>query len=253
MSRQQHRLNYLVKWGHWQLLQSEGASLELRSLVLDEVALPFSPWVQRFCAHVFSIAFYCVTVTRGVVMGRPNLCHSCHLGCSDAGWRGQHVTRSVGRPEIFSNGARLPSRHFAAEARARALAGKVSLATWLPTGHPLRLACLTCASLLASTTCGHVAQRRGSSHVLANDGLHARRRRFAFHEDFGSQGQVEWCRLHAMRSFSIVSPTCMAFTGSPCVDGGDGEDDMRPVCHMGGQLPCAGTLESLRISCVTQQ
>lgn len=41
------RLNYLVKWGHWQLLQSEGASLELRSLVLDEVALPFSPWVQR--------------------------------------------------------------------------------------------------------------------------------------------------------------------------------------------------------------
>lgn len=41
------RLKYLVKWGHWQLLEYEDASADLREAVLDEVVRAFSPWVQR--------------------------------------------------------------------------------------------------------------------------------------------------------------------------------------------------------------
>lgn len=41
------RLRYLVKWGHWQLVEYEDASAESRCAVLDEVIRAFSPWVQR--------------------------------------------------------------------------------------------------------------------------------------------------------------------------------------------------------------
>lgn len=41
------RLRYLVKWGHWQLLEYEEAPAEWRYAVLDEVFRAFSPWVQR--------------------------------------------------------------------------------------------------------------------------------------------------------------------------------------------------------------
>ena len=41
------RLKYLVKWGHWQLLEQQGGDQELRAAVIDEVVRPFSPWVQH--------------------------------------------------------------------------------------------------------------------------------------------------------------------------------------------------------------
>jgi len=41
------RLKYLVKWGHWQLLEYQGGDPELRAAVIDEVVRPFSPWVQH--------------------------------------------------------------------------------------------------------------------------------------------------------------------------------------------------------------
>jgi len=41
------RLKYLVKWGHWQLLEYEDSPPEWRCAVLDEVIMSFSPWVQK--------------------------------------------------------------------------------------------------------------------------------------------------------------------------------------------------------------
>jgi hypothetical protein len=41
------RLKYLVKWGHWQLIDYEEAPAEWRWTVLDEVVKPFLPWIQR--------------------------------------------------------------------------------------------------------------------------------------------------------------------------------------------------------------
>jgi hypothetical protein len=41
------RLKYLTKWGHAQLLACEEAPHEWRCRVIEEVALPFFPWVQR--------------------------------------------------------------------------------------------------------------------------------------------------------------------------------------------------------------
>mmetsp|Transcript_59982 Transcript_59982/g.106377 ORF Transcript_59982/g.106377 Transcript_59982/m.106377 type:complete len:689 (-) Transcript_59982:184-2250(-) len=45
------RLKYLVKWGHWQLLDYAGAPAEWRSAVLDEVVRAFSPWVEKIKLH----------------------------------------------------------------------------------------------------------------------------------------------------------------------------------------------------------
>lgn len=41
------RLKYLVKWGHWQLLEYENSPPEWQCAVLDEVVRAFSPWVQK--------------------------------------------------------------------------------------------------------------------------------------------------------------------------------------------------------------
>ncbi|CAJ1460430.1 unnamed protein product [Effrenium voratum] len=41
------RLKFMVKWSQWQLRAFEGASVEARMAVLDEVTRAFSPWVQR--------------------------------------------------------------------------------------------------------------------------------------------------------------------------------------------------------------
>jgi hypothetical protein len=41
------RLRYLVKWGHWQLVEYEEAPVDWRCAVLDEIVRPFSPFVQK--------------------------------------------------------------------------------------------------------------------------------------------------------------------------------------------------------------
>jgi hypothetical protein len=41
------RLRYLVKWGHWQLIEYEDAPADWRSAVLDEIVRPFSSSVQK--------------------------------------------------------------------------------------------------------------------------------------------------------------------------------------------------------------